>query len=208
MGEECLGEPQHGVEVSSMLRRTFSHPASPKRPRQPAPALFTSRSRLPCSDSSASATPGGSLRLGQVRRDDGRAAQLVRERLQAVLATGDEDQPGIRLAREAPGRRLADAARRSGDQGNHGRSLIPGHRCIQDPLADQRVTAHQAHSIRSSGPGFRRISSGLRSCRCRAAPLPGESRRARRARGPGLLAELRDANRRLGAVPLTPSLPA
>jgi hypothetical protein len=52
--------------------------------------------------------------VGQVDGHDRGAAQLVREPPQLALAAGNEDQ-GVAVARQAPGGRLPDPARRTGD---------------------------------------------------------------------------------------------
>ncbi len=60
----------------------------------------------------------GGVGLGEVDGEVGGAAgQRLGQRPQALLAAGDEDQLGARLAGESLRGRLADPARRAGDQG-------------------------------------------------------------------------------------------
>ncbi len=62
-------------------------------------------------------TRSGASALGEVGGEVGGAAgQRLGERAEAVLAAGDEDQLGARLAGESLRGRLADPARRAGDQ--------------------------------------------------------------------------------------------
>ena len=58
---------------------------------------------------------GGRAVVGEIDRDVG-GGQLVGELSQALLAACDQHQLRPRLARQAPGRGLADAARRAGDE--------------------------------------------------------------------------------------------
>ncbi len=65
----------------------------------------------------------------QVHRDDCRAAELLREDAQSLLATGDEHEARIWFPRELARGRLADPARGTGDEGNesHGRAAYLGY---------------------------------------------------------------------------------
>ena len=54
--------------------------------------------------------------VGEVLGDHRRAAELPRERIQAILPAGNEDQTSIGFTREQPRGRLADPARGARDQ--------------------------------------------------------------------------------------------
>ena len=78
--------------------------------------MLTSRSRRPRLLGDVGADPLRRVGVGQVGGDVGRlAGQRLGERPQPLLAAGDEDQLGARLAGQAPRRRLADSARGAGD---------------------------------------------------------------------------------------------
>src|SRR5262249_34241690 len=91
------------------------------------------------------------VRLGQVDRDHGRAADLLGELLEPVLAPRDQDQLDVRLTREPPRRGLADPARRAGDErhvghrgtaylGRAGQELRPSTGCVVAPAASVTAT--------------------------------------------------------------------
>jgi hypothetical protein len=62
--------------------------------------------------------PRRGVRVGEILGDHRGPAELAGELLQPLLAPGDEDQLRARVARQTPRRRLTDAGRGAGDEGN------------------------------------------------------------------------------------------
>jgi hypothetical protein len=68
------------------------------------------------------------LLVGQVGRHPGRRARdRLSQLAQPVLAPSDEHQPGVGVAADQAGYRLADAAGGSGDDGDERLLLVGGH---------------------------------------------------------------------------------
>ena len=93
--------------------------ASTIGPSSMTPALLTSTSRRPSSATVRSTAPAAACGVGDVGRDDERGAaglaDLIGQLLEAVGPARDEGHRGA-LAGQAQRRRLADPARRAGDQ--------------------------------------------------------------------------------------------
>ncbi len=110
MGSSASVSRTTASKLSSIVRLTFSHPASPKVPRHAASALLTSGVEVVVMLAHVG-EDAPRIGLGEVHSDPGRGhAERIGQRGEPI-SRRDEHELGAGLASEAAGGRLADPTR-------------------------------------------------------------------------------------------------
>ena len=125
-GQEGFGEAYHRVEVQLHVAPHVLPAGVAEAPAPGSAGVVHQQIEAPVLGLDPLGDPSGSVLGSEVGDEDRRAAQFLREPAQPILPPRYQDQARIGLEGEPAGRRLADAARCAGDQGNHPPNLEDG----------------------------------------------------------------------------------